>query len=84
MEIFKIILILIVLPFLLGFCYIIGEVFSSFMSDNKKDSKQNIRNDNKFFKTIIKIILGIIIIVVLGKVMENAGCSSNEDRYYKK
>jgi hypothetical protein len=82
MTILKIILFLVVAPFVLGFCYFVGSFFIDIIMKDKNNSKETI-NENKWGNRIVRIIIGIIIVMVLGKAMEKAGCSSNEDKYYR-
>ena len=79
MEVFKYILILLVMPFVLIFCYFVGS-FSIYALFRNSDSVNNI-NSNSWTSRVVFTILGMIIVVVISKIMEQAGCSPNDDYY---
>ena len=79
MEIFKYIGILIGIPIVLIFCYFIGSscIYTLFRNN---DNVNSFNFDSWTFR-IFSTILGLIIVIVISSLMEQAGCSSNDDYY---
>jgi amino acid transporter len=82
MSFLKYIIAIILIPFVLTICYYIGLTAVSPLLEKKNDFKKNTNNDT-WIHRIIYIIIGFILILIINKIMEGTGCSSNEDKHYR-
>jgi hypothetical protein len=77
-KIFSGIAFIIAIPFITALSWLVGTIFRSMVLKN------DINNGNKYLQFVITVLIGIFIIIILGTIMDEMGCSSDDEFLYRR